>query len=239
MKKAKTFILACSALALFSGAFAEEKNEKKTEEKPKTEIKEVTKPGEVPKGYNALPALSEKPKRKYKTEPKYDLKKGQDLYALIDTNKGQILIDLYEQSVPMTVSNFVHLSRNRFYDGLRWHRVIDGFMAQGGDPNSADESKKATWGQGGPGYQFADEFRTKLTFDGPGVLAMANSGPATNGSQFFITFGPTQHLNGRHTIFGKVVKGKEILDNLNRTEGEKGKGKSADTMLSIRILTKS
>lgn len=238
MKIVHKHLLACSALVLFSGAFAEEKADQKTEEKAKTEVKQMTKPGKVPAGYKALSALSEKPKRKFKAEPKYNLKKGQDLYALIDTNKGQVLIDLYEQSVPMTVNNFVHLARHHFYDGLRWHRVIDGFMAQGGDPNSADEAKKDTWGQGGPGYSFADEFRTKLTFDGPGILAMANSGPATNGSQFFITFGAPQHLNGRHTIFGKVVKGQEILDSLNRTEGEKGKDAVADTMLSIRILTK-
>ncbi|MBI0446614.1 peptidylprolyl isomerase [Deinococcus sp. DB0503] len=172
------------------------------------------------------------------------LQAGKDYYALIDTNRGQILADLYEQETPVTVNNFVTLARNHFYDGLRFHRVIDGFMAQTGDPKSADESKQAEWGTGGPGYQFADEFRSKLTFDGPGILAMANSGPATNGSQFFITFAPTDFLNGRHTIFGKVISGDDVLDKLTRTSDTSSgsetpiPGAVPDKILTVRILTK-
>ncbi|GAA5534413.1 peptidylprolyl isomerase [Deinococcus aluminii] len=205
---------------------------------------EVTTPGPIPAGYTLVPFLSDKPVREFKTAPAMTLESGKDYYALIDTDKGQILADLYEQETPVTVNNFVTLARNHFYDGLRFHRVIEGFMAQTGDPKSADQSQQAEWGSGGPGYQFADEFRSKLTFDSPGVLAMANSGPATNGSQFFITFAPTDFLNGRHTIFGKVVSGDDVLAKLTRTSDTSGgqetpiAGAVPDKILTVRILTK-
>ncbi|WP_339094075.1 peptidylprolyl isomerase [Deinococcus sp. VB343] len=202
----------------------------------------VTTPGPIPAGYTEVAPLTEKPVREFKAEPAMSLQEGQDYYALMDTSKGQILLDLYEQETPVTVNNFVTLARNRFYDGTRFHRVIDGFMAQGGDPQSTDPAKKDAWGTGGPGYQFADEFRSKLTFDGSGILAMANSGPATNGSQFFITFGETSHLNGMHTIFGKVVTGDDVLPKLTRTSGGDGapvEGAEADQLLRVRILTKN
>lgn len=139
------------------------------------------------------------------------------------------------------MNNFVFLARNHYFDGIRFHRVIDGFMAQTGDPKSVDEAKKAEWGTGGPGYQFADEFRQKLTFNSGGILAMANSGPATNGSQFFITFEPTDFLNGKHTIFGKVVTGDDLLPKLTRTMDQNNAevaGAVADQILTVRILTK-
>ena len=205
---------------------------------------EVTAPGPIPAGYTLVPFLTDQPVRAFKTEPAMTLQAGKDYYALIDTNRGQILADLYEQETPVTVNNFVTLARNHFYDGLRFHRVIDGFMAQTGDPKSADEAKQAEWGTGGPGYQFADEFRSKLTFDSPGILAMANSGPATNGSQFFITFAPTDFLNGRHTIFGKVISGDDVLDKLTRTSDTSSgsetpiPGAVPDKILTVRILTK-
>ena len=164
--------------------------------------------------------------------------------ATIETSKGTIVADLFDTEVPGTVANFEKLANSEFYDGTRFHRVIEGFMAQTGDPLSADESKKDAWGTGGPGYSFADEFRTSLTFDAPGVLAMANSGPATNGSQFFITLAPTDFLNGKHTIFGKVVQGEDVLAKLTRTS-DTSSGQEApiedatpDRMLSVRIVTK-
>ncbi|MGM9321228.1 peptidylprolyl isomerase [Deinococcus aquaticus] len=201
----------------------------------------VTKPGAVPAGYTLVPALSDKPTREFKAEPDPALEDGKDYYALIDTSRGQILADLYEQETPVTVNNFVFLARNQYFDGIRFHRVIDGFMAQTGDPKSVDDSKKAEWGTGGPGYSFADEFRQKLTFNAGGILAMANSGPATNGSQFFITFEPTDFLNGKHTIFGKVVTGDDTLPKLTRTMDQSNaeiEGATADQILSVRILTK-
>jgi peptidyl-prolyl cis-trans isomerase A (cyclophilin A) len=134
-----------------------------------------------------------------------------DLYATLKTNRGDIVIELFPNHAPKTVENFVGLAEGTqqwkdpktgaasnapFYDGLIFHRVIDGFMIQGGCPNGD--------GRGGPGYTFKDEFHPELTFSKPYLLAMANSGPGTNGSQFFITVGPTPHLNNRHTIFGAV-----------------------------------
>nr|WP_256488322.1 peptidylprolyl isomerase [Deinococcus sp. HSC-46F16] len=196
----------------------------------------VSEPGPVPAGYTLVPALSEEPVREYEAEPEFALEDGKDYYALIDTTKGQILADLYEQETPVTVNNFVALARNSYYEGIKFHRVIEDFMAQTGDPTGT--------GSGGPGYQFADEFRTDLTFDAPGILAMANSGPATNGSQFFITFAPTDFLNGRHTIFGKVVQGDDVLAKLTRTaDASSGQeqpieGATPDEMITVRIVTK-
>ncbi|MDK2012333.1 MULTISPECIES: peptidylprolyl isomerase [unclassified Deinococcus] len=207
----------------------------------KTDAAAVTKPGPVPAGYTEVPFLTTEPKREFGAEPDMALTDGKDYYALIDTSKGQILADLYEQETPVTVNNFVFLARNHYFDGIRFHRVIDGFMAQTGDPKSVDEAQKAEWGTGGPGYQFADEFRQKLTFNSGGILAMANSGPATNGSQFFITFEPTDFLNGKHTIFGKVVTGDDLLPKLTRTMDQNNAevaGAVADQILTVRILTK-
>lgn len=206
---------------------------------------EITKPGAIPAGYTLVPFLTDKPVREFKTEPEMALQDGKDYYALFDTNKGQILVDLFEQETPVSVNNFVTLARNHFYDGTRFHRVIDGFMAQGGDPNSVDESKKESWGQGGPGYQFPDEIRSKLNFDSAGMLAMANSGPNTNGSQFFITFAPADFLNGHYNLFGKVVNGDDNLAKLTRTATSSQAGETPiagavpDKVLSVRILTKN
>ncbi len=119
------------------------------------------------------------------------------LNAKIKTSKGEINLNLFPAATPATVTNFVHLARKGYYDGLKFHRVIEDFMIQGGDPTGT--------GAGGPGYQFGDEFIEELTFNVPGKLAMANAGPGTNGSQFFITHVPTEWLNYKHTIFGEVV----------------------------------
>lgn len=133
---------------------------------------------------------------------KLDIKEGKIvenlvLNAKIKTSKGDINLRLLPEVAPMTVTNFVHLSRIGYYDGLKFHRVIADFMIQGGDPTGT--------GAGGPGYQFGDEFKQEIVFDVPGKLAMANAGPGTNGSQFFITHVPTDWLNYKHTIFGEVV----------------------------------
>ena len=120
----------------------------------------------------------------------------------IMTDKGDININLLPEKSPVTVANFVNLAKKRYYDGLKFHRVIDNFMAQGGDPTGT--------GAGGPGYQFEDEVDNGLNFSKSGKLAMANAGPGTNGSQFFITTVPTEWLNGNHTIFGEVVSDDDL-----------------------------
>jgi len=124
--------------------------------------------------------------------------------ATFNTSKGDIRIQLFEELVPNTVANFVKLIEDGFYNGLKFHRVIPDFMIQGGCPLGN--------GTGGPGYQFADEFHPELKHDGPGVLSMANSGPNTNGSQFFITHVETSWLDGKHSVFGKVLDGQDIVD---------------------------
>ncbi|TWU29451.1 peptidylprolyl isomerase [Bythopirellula polymerisocia] len=125
--------------------------------------------------------------------------------ATITTNRGDIRIELHEDKTPKTVANFVKLAGDGFYDGLKFHRVIDDFMVQGGCPEGT--------GSGGPGYKFEDEFHADLKHDGPGVLSMANSGPNTNGSQFFITHVATPWLDGKHSVFGRVLDdGQEVVD---------------------------
>jgi peptidyl-prolyl cis-trans isomerase B (cyclophilin B) len=133
----------------------------------------------------------------------------------IETEKGNLVIDLFAKDVPKTVNNFVFLAQEGFYDGVTFHRVIPGFMAQGGDPTGT--------GAGGPGYKFADEFTTHK--HGEGSLSMANAGPNTNGSQFFITYAPQPHLNNHHSVFGQLIKGMDVLKNL----------KNGDTMIKVTI----
>jgi len=127
--------------------------------------------------------------------------------ATIVTSDGSMTFELYANETPLAVNNFVSLSRDGFYDGLTFHRVLEGFMAQGGDPTGI--------GTGSPGYRFADEVNPNLIFDSRGILAMANSGPNTNGSQFFITFVPTPHLDGNYTIFGNLIEGDTVLSAIN------------------------
>jgi len=128
------------------------------------------------------------------------------LTATIETTKGPIHLTIFADQTPVTAANFVNLSRRGFYNGVKFHRVIDNFMIQGGDPTGT--------GRGGPGYRFPDECTSSLKHDSPGVFSMANSGPNTNGSQFFITHVPTPWLNGKHTVFGKVI-GPEDMDVVN------------------------
>ena len=142
--------------------------------------------------------------------PRGDLDTSKSYRARFKTAKGDIVCELYADRVPMTVENFVNLARAGFYDGTTFHRVIGGFMAQGGDPTGT--------GRGGPGYEFADEFHPSLRHDSAGTLSMANAGANTNGSQFFVTFGPTPHLDNRHSVFGRVTEGMEVLRTLRERD---------------------
>ena len=124
--------------------------------------------------------------------------------AIIDTDRGTIRLELFDDKTPNTVANFEKLATDGFYDGLTFHRVLDNFMIQAGCPHGT--------GTGGPGYTFEDEFHPELGHDGPGVLSMANSGPNTNGSQFFVTHVPTTWLDGKHSVFGRVLEGQDVVD---------------------------
>lgn len=142
------------------------------------------------------------------------------VYARFETNKGQILAKLFFEQTPLTVINFVGLAEGtitsnrgegvKYYDGLIFHRVIKDFMIQGGDPTGT--------GRGGPGYRFPDEFVKELTHDGPGILSMANAGPGTNGSQFFITHKATPWLDNKHTVFGKVITGQDVVNKIEKDD---------------------
>ncbi len=141
------------------------------------------------KSYTSPPAMGIDPQKSYT--------------ATIQTAGGDIVLQLFADKTPNTVNNFVFLAQEGFYDGVIFHRVIENFMVQGGDPTGT--------GRGGPGYSFADEFHPELRHDGPGVLSMANAGPNTNGSQFFITHVATPHLDGKHSVFGRVTGGLDVL----------------------------
>lgn len=149
------------------------------------------------------------------------------LYARLHTTQGAIVVELEEERAPKTVANFVGLatgsmawkdehtgtamSGKALYEGIRFHRVIPGFMVQCGDPLTRHADMARRWGTGGPGYRFSDEFHPDLKHSAPGILSMANAGPGTNGSQFFITEGPTPHLDRKHSVFGRVVSGMDIV----------------------------
>ena len=145
--------------------------------------------------------------------------------ARFKTEKGDIVVQLFADKAPLTVENFVNLARAGFYDGTTFHRVIGGFMAQGGDPTGT--------GTGGPGYQFGDEFSSRR-HDSAGVLSMANAGPGTNGSQFFITHAPTPHLDDRHSVFGKVSEGMDVLHSIRERDPQRDR-EPGDTIEAIEI----
>jgi peptidyl-prolyl cis-trans isomerase B (cyclophilin B) len=161
---------------------------------------EATVPKSGPKSYTAPPKMMIDANKKYT--------------ATIETEKGDIVVELFAKDAPKTVNNFVFLARDGFYNNTIFHRVIPGFMAQGGDPTGT--------GTGGPGYTFEDEFNQRR--HGTGTLSMANRGPNTNGSQFFITYAPQPHLDGKHTVFGQVTKGMDILNRLTSTQSPAVKG---------------
>jgi cyclophilin family peptidyl-prolyl cis-trans isomerase len=143
----------------------------------------------APKKWSTPPEMLIDPKKKYS--------------ATISTDKGEMVLELFADKTPKTVNNFVFLAREGFYDGTIFHRVIANFMVQGGDPTGT--------GTGGPGYRFADEFHPSLKHNKPGILSMANAGPGTNGSQFFITHVPTNWLDGKHSVFGQITSGMNVL----------------------------
>jgi cyclophilin family peptidyl-prolyl cis-trans isomerase len=143
------------------------------------------------------------PNKEWNKAPEMQIDLKKKYTATLDTDKGSIVLELFADKTPTTVNNFVFLAREGFYDGTIFHRVIQDFMAQGGDPTGT--------GRGGPGYRFADEFHPSLKHDKPGIFSMANGGPGTNGSQFFITHIPTPWLDGKHTVFGQVIQGMDVL----------------------------
>ncbi len=151
-------------------------------------------PVQKPKSYSAPPPITIDPDKSYTAT--FELEKG-----------GKFVVELFAKEAPKTVNSFVFLSREGYYDGVTFHRVLANFMAQGGDP--------AGTGRGGPGYSFEDEFHPDRRHDSPGVLSMANAGRNTNGSQFFITFVPTPSLDDRHTVFGKVIEGMDVVNGIS------------------------
>ena len=157
----------------------------------------------APKQWNTPPAMQIDPKKNYT--------------AKIETVRGTIVLELDATNAPKTVNNFVFLAKEGFYDGVTFHRVINDFMIQGGDPTGS--------GRGGPGYKFEDETKNNPNKHETGVVSMANAGPNTNGSQFFITHSPQPHLNGKHTVFGKVTSGQNVVDAI----------KQGDKMLKVEI----
>ncbi len=163
----------------------------------------------------------------YSAPPPMTIDPSKNYVAIIQTEKGDIRLQLFADKAPRTVNNFVFLARQGFYDDTTFHRVLPDFMAQGGDPSGT--------GAGGPGYQFADEFDPTLRHDGPGVISMANAGPGTNGSQFFITYKATPWLDDHHTVFGKVVDGMDVLRSLTPRDPQQNPGFAGDTIKTILI----
>ncbi len=164
--------------------------------------------------------------KQYKSPPPMSIDPARRYTATFKTEAGDFVAELFAAEAPQTVNNFVFLARDGFYDGTTFHRVIPDFMAQGGDPTGS--------GRGGPGYRFGDEFHPSRRHDGPGILSMANAGPGTNGSQFFITHGATPHLDGKHTVFGRIISGMENV--LAIRERDPGRAREPGTTIhSIEI----
>ena len=163
----------------------------------------------------------------YSSPPSMSTDSSRRYIATLETDKGAIIVELFAAQAPITINNFVFLAREGFYDGTTFHRVLPNFMAQGGDPTGT--------GSGGPGYSFQDEFHAELRHDGPGTLSMANAGPNTNGSQFFITFVATPHLDGRHSVFGRVTEGMDVLLQLTHRDPGTNPGFPGDTLRSVTI----
>lgn len=146
--------------------------------------------------------------KNWRTPPEMQIDPKKNYIVTMETDKGNIEIEMYPQHAPKTVNNFVFLTKEGFYDGIKFHRVISNFVIQGGDPTGT--------GTGGPGYKFEDETRNNPLKHERGVISMANAGANTNGSQFFITHSPQPHLDGKHTVFGKVISGIEIVDQIRQ-----------------------
>ena len=150
------------------------------------------------------------PTKQYSSPPPLTIDPNKNYSATFKTSRGEIVCDLFAKDAPKTVNNFVFLAKQKFYDGTVFHRVIADFMVQGGDPTGT--------GRGGPGYRFGDECKGNPLKHERGVISMANAGPNTNGSQFFITHVATPHLNGKHTVFGKVTSGLDIVDAIEQSD---------------------
>jgi len=161
--------------------------------------------------------------------PAGTLDTGKSYTATFKTEKGDFTVELFDDDAPLTVENFINLARIGYYDGTTFHRVLKDFMAQGGDPTGT--------GGGGPGYRFKDEFSPNLRHNGPGVLSMANAGPNTNGSQFFITFEATPHLDDVHSVFGKVIEGMDVVLSISLRDPSAATG-PGDEILTIEITEK-
>jgi cyclophilin family peptidyl-prolyl cis-trans isomerase len=165
--------------------------------------------------------------KQYQSAPALQIDPAKHYTATFHTSRGDFGVELFAREAPVTVNNFVFLARDGFYNGTTFHRVIRGFMAQGGDPTGT--------GTGGPGYQFNDEPGALAgRHDQAGILSMANAGRNTNGSQFFITFGPTPHLNGKHGVFGRVVSGMDVVGNIRERDPDRDR-QPGDTIMSIDI----
>jgi cyclophilin family peptidyl-prolyl cis-trans isomerase len=177
------------------------------------------------------PAAAGTPKTmKFDAAPPMTIDVNKQYLATVKLAKGgEFVIQLYPDKAPITVNSFVFLARQGYFDGVTFHRVLEGFMAQGGDPTGT--------GMGGPGYEFQNE-DSDLTFDKPGVVAMANAGRDTNGSQFFITFVPTPQLNGDYTIFGQVIEGMDVVDGITRRDPDQNPGFPGDAIQTITIEEK-
>jgi peptidylprolyl isomerase len=172
-----------------------------------------------PFAYTANPSSTAPPQETAVSSPASSQPTTQNkkyMQAIFHTNKGDITIEFFGADAPNTVANFTKLASSGFYDGTKFHRVIKGFMIQGGDPLSKDDSMMARWGTGGPGYQFADEIRAGNQ-NNIGVISMANAGPNTNGSQFFINTANNNFLDTKHTTFGKVVSGMDVVTAIEAT----------------------
>ncbi len=167
--------------------------------------------------------------KQWKNPPLMTIDKTKTYTATLRTDVGDIVVELFADKVPIVVNNFVFLAREGFYDGVTFHRVIANFMAQSGDPTGT--------GTGGPGYRFADEFHRELRHDVPGVLSMANAGPNTNGSQFFITHIPTPWLDGKHAVFGKVTSGMDVV--LSIPTRDPGRAREAGTRIQTVAIAES
>jgi len=166
--------------------------------------------------------------KSYRQAPEMQIDPNRQYSAVFHTNRGDFTVELYAQQAPVTVNNFVFLARDGFYNGTTFHRVLKDFMAQGCDPTGT--------GRGGPGYQFNDEpGALGLKHDGFGILSMANAGRNTNGSQFFITFGPTPHLNGKHGVFGRVVSGTDVVKSIRLRDPDTDR-QPGDSIMSIDIV---
>jgi cyclophilin family peptidyl-prolyl cis-trans isomerase len=196
----------------------------------KTEVAAPVSVGDVGSGTACAAFESIAAADQYNEAPPMKVDQAKQYFATFKMATGsEFIVELYPAKAPITVNSFVFLACKNYFDGVTFHRVLEGFMAQGGDPTGT--------GMGGPGYEFVNE-NSDLTFDKAGVLAMANAGPDTNGSQFFITFGPTEQLNGGYTIFGQVVEGMDVVNGITRRDPQQTPSFEGDAIETITITEK-